>query len=479
MKNKQTRNHWFVGMYCCPEPGFASHPNRITDAIYDNLANVGINAIYGHYELNNHPDLVFTELELAKKHGIAFYPEEPIFAEFTVPQGVQLPKGVVAYLDRDLAERSALKQAMITRLSSYLGRSDCPGVFFSDEAGMASFLGIHEAKEAIQKMFPNKEFHLNHFNYLNNDCGMLYGGYTPKNPVQPWDGELANIPENRYHRYDYYFDAFDRYVGNSQLSADLYPYANRLIWGDIPTIHRGLFDMNAYFANRKQKSSKPLSYFSYLQAGSFGPDCREMTYAEMLLQMNVPMMYGHEGVVFFPGVWPQEWASEYHPELAPYEHGAGGLLDIDGKPTKVAEDAKRALQEVKPMADLLLSCEFLGIAAYGQFVGGFSEKDIAALPWNEAIWRGELPPYCHYIPQGITLCGTSSQLLISSFRSGEAELHVLLNSSTQVSVQATLSLPVPSLLLWQGEEREISQGSVSVQLMPGQALLIRPRFESK
>ena len=474
MKRKKD---FFVSLYCCPSTGREGegvYPNRINDAVYGALKDAGVNAIYGHYESFADRSVIPQELSLAEKHGLSFYPEEAIFNEFVYEEGAVLPSGKRPFLSLSEEEKKALAEKMVRCVAQYINHPACPGIFFSDEFGLKAMDGIGYAKRAFEEAFPEKEFHFNEFNYLADDAIFEYGNARPKAPVEPWKGGLSYGEEHRFARYDHFLDEVIRKVHPQQLSQDLYPFGFASIWGKLPCVHRGLYETCAFFADKKRRTNHSFSYLHYIQTGAWGEDCLDVDEGMLALQINMALAYGHEGVVFFPGCFPEEWAPEVDPAKAAYDHGASGLIDLYGRPTKYLAYAKRVLSQAFAMAPYSLDSEFLGVSSLGRYAPGYAEEDISSLPWNSAIYRGDLPPFCRYSPTRLILQEPSSQIMVSSFLFHEKEIYLLLNTSVVQSASCLVGLSDADhgLLIQGSSSISLPDEPFPLSLKPGEAVLL-------
>lgn len=163
----------------------------------------------------------------------------------------------------------------------------------------------------------------------------------------------------------------------------------------------------------------------------------------MALQMNVAIAYGHEGVVFFPGVFPNDFL--YDSTYEAYKNGGCGLLDVDNNPTVYADMAKSLLSELQICAPILLNASFEGVYAIGDFKGGFDKAvDIDSLPDSDCIYVGKLPNLSIYEGDKPDI-ETDFQLLIGVFKQKDGKkAYFIVNNSivgdAKVSIKPKIAM---------------------------------------
>ena len=211
--------------------------------------------------------------------------------------------------------------------------------------------------------------------------------------------------------------------------------------------------------------------YQYIQVGYWDDEVRMNTRAEMALQMNITLAYGHEGFAFFPGVFPNDFLDE---PPTPWEYGKGGicgLVDAYGKETMYADFAKELLADMQAFAPVMLNSEFLGVATVGEYHNGFDGVDISVLADNDALYTGWLPEWCCYegkLPE----IETNSQLFIGVFEQENGKkAYFVVNNSTLIKVRATLKLQGTHKIIQKGVQTE-KNGEISLSIPAGESILI-------
>ena len=422
---------FFTSIYCPPYPPKGEYPDRITNSAYKTLKEIGINNVFGHYEDSYGEEYLKEALVCSENAGITYYPRLELFQKYLAVSGSDVYKGT-SYRFLSADEKTELEKEFIEKTKECANYSSFGGVFFGDESPIGSFEGMAAAKRAFDKNFPNYEFHYNCLNYCIDDA-MLFGG---KNAVdyKELDGDLKCESQNRFNRYRLLIDEYLKVVNPEYLTTDMYPYLT--LWPSVPTsIHRGLYELNALFAEYKKKYD--VKTFTYIQTGAWDCGVRKVNRAEMALQMNVAIAYGHEGVVFFPGCFPNDFLND--PGCDASKNGDCGLLDVNCNPTVYAEMAKDLIADLQKCAPILLDAEFSGVYSVGEFNGGIDKSvDVDALVDGDCIFVGELPNFALYEGEKPQI-ETDSQLLVGVFeQQNGGKAYFIVNNSIVVNANVTI-----------------------------------------
>lgn len=422
---------FFTSIYCPPYPPKGDYPSRITDNAYGMLHDVGIDNVFGHFEDMYGKEYLEQALECSDKAGITYYPRLNLFKKYLAVSGSDVYEGI-SYRFLSQSEKEKLEKEFVEGLEKCAKHKSFGGVFFGDESPIGSFEGIAAAKNIFDKHFPGYEFHYNCMNYCIDDT-MLFGG---KNSVdyKELDGDLKCESKNRFNRYKPFIDKYLDEVKLDYLTTDMYPYLT--LWKEVPTsIHRGLYELNALFA--EYKKSYNVMTFTYIQTGAWDCSVRKVNRAEMALQMNVAIAYGHEGVVFFPGCFPNDFLND--PGCDASKNGDCGLLDVNCNPTVYAEMAKDLLVDLQKCAPILLDAKFLGVYSVGKFNGGIDKSvDVDALVDGDCIFVGELPNFALYEGEKPQI-ETDSQLLVGVFeQQNGGKAYFIVNNSIVVNANVTI-----------------------------------------
>ncbi len=468
MENAGKPKKEFVkAIFCAPTGRYEEYgfPSRLTDDVFKKLKEAGINRIFG-FGWDNRDETKTKTLELCEKYGIAYLPSLDSFGQY-IALGSKEKKEFDKWTEEETLQADA---KLIEEVKKYLPYKAFKGVFFGDEAGYLSLNGVAHAKKVFSKNFPDLEFHFNFFSYSINEPIFWGGMELSRNPnmeySKPFELDDAHkiTFENRFRFYDMLLSHLLDQAKFEFVSQDKYPF--EAFWKEVPTsVHVALFELNAYFAEKKKKYG--YRFYNYLQAGQWGAGSnrQHMSEGEMLLQTNVTIGYGNEGYSYFPGCFPIDFA--FSPELEFAKNGASSLIDISGKPGEVYPFVKKEQEFVSLIEDDILNSEFLGVTSYGNYDNGFREEEIGSLPDNECIFRGKLPDFVRYEDSSLK-ASCSNEIMVSAFIKEGKKRYFITNLSSVYGNEADLSLP-GSYSLIQGTHKIRFAGNVHLSLTPGEA----------
>lgn len=458
-------------IFCAPTGKYDDlpYPSRLTDEVFKALKEAGINRIFGFgYDIREETQL--KTLELCEKYGIYYLPTMNSFGKY-----ISLGNGdEKAFKDLTEDEKTALDKEFIAEVAKYRNFPAFKGVFFGDEAGYLSFDGVARAKKVFDENYPDLEFHFNFFSYSINDDIFWYGmanSFAKKpNLEKPFklEGDLAVTFESRFNFYDKLVDGLTTKAKFGYLSQDKYPFES--FWESVPTsVHVALFELNAYFAEKKKKLG--CKFYNYMQAGQWagGTNRKHMTKGEIALQAHVTAAYGHEGFAYFPGCYPIDYTFDKSQEYS--VNGAGGLIDIYGKKAEVYEEVKKLNAYFAEIADDILSSEFKGVWAYGEYYNGFTEDEIKNLPDNECIFRGELPTTCRYKDESVAV-KSSNEVMVSAFERDGKKRYYLINISTTEKNETTAAFGKGEYVAVTDKGKIDFENKITINLGEGQGIYI-------
>ncbi len=456
------KDRFFTAIYCPPYPPKGEYPNRISDRAYRLLRDIGIDNVFGHYEDAYGEEYLKQALLCSERAGITYFPRLKLFQKYLAVSGSDVYPGT-SYRLLPENEKALLQDEFIGKVKECAKYPSFGGIFFGDESPIGSFEGMAAAKRAFDRNFPGYEFHYNCLNYCIDDA-MLFGGKTAVD-YKELDGDLKCASENRFRRYRLLIERYLTEVKPAYLTTDLYPYLT--LWQTVPhSVHRGLYELNGLFAEYKKKYA--VQTFTYVQTGAWDGGVRKVTKAEMALQMNVAAAYGHEGFVFFPGCFPNDFL--YEPSTDAAKNGDCGLLDANCNPTVYAEMAKPLLEKLQKCAPVLLQSQFLGVYAVGQFHGGFIPEEISSLPDADCIFSGTLPDFAIYGGERPEI-ETDSQLLVGVFRQKSGKpAYFLVNNSLLTAAEVRIDLP--GCRYTAGEEEKTAETEFCVTVPAGEFVCV-------
>ena len=461
------KDRFFTAVYCPPYPPKGKYPNRITEEVYQILKDVGIDHIFGHFEDDYGWNYVTDSMDICDKLGLTYYPRLRIYEQYLAITGGYHVKDGVTYTSRSEEEKAAIGAEFLRQVGELSHHPCFGGIYFGDESAYGAIEGIAAAKNLFLENYPDKEFHYNNLNYCFSDVH-LFGGENAEG-YHVLTGDMECKSENRFNRYRFLIDKYVDTVQPEYLTTDFYPFG--WAWRHIPTsVHRGLYELNSIFADYKKKS-KGMKSYQYMQVGYWDDEVRLNTRAELALQMNITLAYGHEGFAFFPGVFPNDFLDEPPTQ---WEYGKGGicgLVDAYGKATMYADFSKELLADLQAFAPIMLNSEFLGVATVGEYHNGFDGVDISVLPDNDALYTGWLPEWGCY-EEALPQMDTNTQLFIGVFKQENGKkAYFVVNNSTLIKANATLKLQGKNRMIQKGVQSE-QEGEISVCIPAGESILI-------
>lgn len=428
------RKQFLQAVFCAPTGAYDDkpYPSRLTDEVFSSLSNAGINRIFA-FGYDGRKETVEQTFVLCEKHGISYFPTPSSAEEYV---RVQEKDGKKPFCELTDKEKERLDERFLEELEEYATHKSFGGIFFSDEAGYLAAEGIARAKQVFDTKYEKYEFHTNFYSYsINEDIfwgGM--GGVSPDRLPFELKGDMEIVFENRFRYYDCLVENLLSKASFEYVSQDKYPY--ELFWPTVPTsVHVALFELTAYFNEKKKKYGN--KFYNYMQVGNWSDDKREMTFAEMALQMHVTAAYGSEGFAYFPGCFPLDYTGD---SFCKRTRGSlGALIDIDGNPTIYCDYLGRLNQFFGKIEDDILNSKLLGVRAYGTYDNGFAEEEIKGLPDNECIFRGELAKCLQY--DGELPIKSSNAVLVSVFERAGKKRYYLVNLSTIYRNHVEVELP--------------------------------------
>lgn len=455
------KRQFVQAIFCAPTGAYddKTYPSRLTDEVFENLKQAGINRIFG-FGYDGRMATIEKTFELCEKYGIRYYPTPRVQGDYV--RVVEGECGEKPYCEMSEAEKQDLDERFLEELQEMARHPAFGGVFFTDEAGYLSFEGIARAKKVFDRRYHDFEFHTNFYSYSINDAIFWGGmaGIAPERLPFQLTGDMEITFTNRFTYYDCLVEGLLSKANFEFVSQDKYPFEE--FWPTVPTsVHVALFELSAYFNEKKKKYDN--KFYNYMQVGQWFPAKREMTFAEMALQMNVTAAYGSDGFAYFPGCFPIDYVGE--PEWEKSAYGGSSLIDLDGKPTIYCEWVTRLNQFFRQIEGDILSSELLGVSSYGNYQNGFNEEEIRDLLDNECIFRGELPDMLRY--QSELEVESDNEVMVSAFERDGKKRYYLTNVSTVYPCNITVQWPEGKYEMIFQKEREIRTVQERFTLEPG------------
>lgn len=465
------KKEFVQAIFCAPTGSYEDkpYPSRLTEEVFQALADAGINRIFG-FGYDNREETIEKTFALCEKYGIRYLPTPAIQGDYTrVVPGEDGRKPFYEMSEKEIAE---LDKRFLAQIELWAKHKAFGGIFFSDEAGYLAAEGIAHAKKVFDEYYGEYEFHSNFYSYSINDA-IFWGGMEGKIPKElPFQltGDMAITFENRFRFYDRLVENLYSREKFQFMSQDKYPF--EAFWPTVPTsVHMALFELNAYFNEKKKKYG--CRFYNYMQVGQWFNASRPMTFAEMALQMHVTAAYGSDGFAYFPGVFPLDFAGSDSEGFRYAEKGGSSLIDINGKPTIYCEWIRRLNRFFGRIEEDILSSELLGVTSYGIYQNGFTEEEIKNLPDNECIFRGKLPEMLQY--KGDLKITCENEVMVSTFIRNGKKRYYLINLSTTMENQIMLQLSEECYEMFTMEDQKLITDQYTFRLNPGCGAYIKER----
>ncbi len=463
---KQGEKQFVQAVFCAPTGAYEDkpYPSRLTDEVFQALADAGINRIFA-FGYDSRIETIEKTFELCEKYGIRYYPTPQAANDYVrILQGENGEKPFSELTEEEIVE---LDQKFVAEIEPMTKKAAFGGIFFSDEAGYLSFEGIAHAKQVFDQYFNDYEFHTNFYSYSINDAifwgGM--GGVAPEKLPFKLEGDMAITFENRFTYYDKLVEGLLSKASFEFVSQDKYPF--ECFWPTVPTsVHVALFELNAYFNEKKKKYGN--KFYNYMQVGQWFGGNRPMRFSEMALQMHVTAAYGSEGFAYFPGCFPLDFAGIE--SYASAENGGSSLIDINGNKTVFCDWLKELNSFFTGIEEDILSSTHLGVTAYGLYRNGFTEEAIKNFPDNECIFRGEIPKELQY-ESGIMI-DSDNEVLVSVFERAGKKRYYLVNLSTVCDCKLAVVLPKGQYRMYSLEGERTISNEVGLEISSGQGVYI-------
>ncbi len=427
--------------YCSPSPPSGEYPNKIVDESYKNLKDMGVDVLIGHNDCfgksKTLEDYALQAMDFCEKYGISYLARDEIVYEFLGVENCYPPqhKRVKPYGQMNEAEKADLEERFLASVEKYIHHKACIGLAFIDEPGLEMFAGLSAAAKIFEKHYPDKLFYVNNVSYHSDNAIYRLGTYYGKQSVSFDDPPLGMLPlnhENKYKRYDLFMNEYFKAVPNSNVySFDVYAVQN--LGGLEKTVNRCLYENQLQVSAKVRELGK--EYWHFIQLCKYDSLTRIPDYDDIALQINVSLALGAKGIELFPVCYPNDWLA--------HKTGKGLAMDEYGNLTPTYTAATRAIQDAKPLLELLVNAKYLGVQTVGEYADvkarGYTNEEILSLPNGDAIFNGTFP--FENLPEDCLAVNASSQVLIAHFELETGEkAYLIVNNSLLVSTNVQISL---------------------------------------
>lgn len=286
-------------------------PSLITDEMYRDIAESGVNAIAGQVDdYKNYKEDTMLAMDLASKYNIGYFIKDKYLV--------------------DIDGAYVFNQSFEDRMSEYMDHKSFCGLYFRDEPEIMMMNNLSIAMEEFYNASGSRKIHP----YFN-----LY-------PYLVW---------NSVSGYTKYLDAFME-TKPKYIAYDMYPFVTV---GGESTMN------DTYYTNmsiiKKYSDEYKIPFWSFMQSCGSNTDSENMrtpNEAELQFQVNTTLAYGAKGIKWFPLFHPHYWATTT-------PKGNGGLFYYDGTRTQFFDIAKRANTQILAIDHILMNATNMGIIFEG------------------------------------------------------------------------------------------------------------------
>ncbi len=302
-----------IATWVCPDKKF------ITAEHTKNLAESGINSMYGHFHfipLSDHLDEIHKSLDLFEANKMVYlvYDETPIEN--------------ASYYD-DIKSHPAFG-----------------GVKICDEPGTAMYDNLQALKKQFDPIFPGKLFYINMLSDASQST--LVNGAVGGNVVD----ESVD--------YEKYINLYLEKIRPEVLSYDYYPMS-----GVFPRISSRYFKQMSYIAEKANQANIP--FWVFIQACSWQDNVRICTLPEILWQVNTALCYGCKGIQYF-----SYWT--YFDQRTNDQVGA--MISRTGEKQPMYFHVQTANKQVNAISKVLINSVFKGIIKKGFLPYNIQDGDL-------------------------------------------------------------------------------------------------------
>ena len=293
-----------IGAWVSPPPANWNNKGNadfITQERYDEVAESGINVIYGLYEIGN-KTATKAALQYAKKAGIEYLARDYIDLD---PEALELEKGDLHAITK-----------------SYDGEEALRGFLVTDEPSKENFARLARLKELYDQDYPGKEFYVNLF---------------------PTYATTAQLGASTYEEY---IDSYIKTVKPSFLSYDHYSmledgYGNKKLTEDV------LYNLEVV-ANKCKEAGIPM--YTFIQAMDYGGGTRTPNEAEVRHQVMTELAYGSRSIQYFCYWTPLEFTV-----------GSPSMITKDGERTALYDAVKNVNGDLLNLDEAYLDFSWQGV----------------------------------------------------------------------------------------------------------------------
>ena len=277
------------------------NPNFITQERYDEIAESGINVIYGLYEIGNKA-AIKNALEYSKNAGIEYLARDYIDLD---PDALELEKGDLHNITKSYDDAETLRGFLVT-----------------DEPGASQFDRLASLKKLYEQEYPGKEFYV----YIFPTYALT--SQTQTDSYAEYIDLYIQKLKPKFLSYDHYSMAEDIY-GKKSLTEDV-------LW-------------NLEIVANKCKDAG-IDMYTFVQTMSYDKNTRIPNEAEVRHQVMTELAYGSKSIQYFCYWTPLEFT----------DVGSPSMITKDGKRTDLYNHVKSVNKDLQNLDEAYLDFSWVG-----------------------------------------------------------------------------------------------------------------------
>ena len=393
--------------------------NLITDEVFKEIAEMGVNLICGHWENRREIDAM---LDLCAKYNILYLPRLDLqkygFAYYDFSQ-----KRIVCYNEYSEEKKAQVKAEYIAEVSKYKDHPAFGGVCAGDEPGSDVIEGYVEMKKIFDEVAPGKFFYVN---MLGPDSESL--PCLKFNPFCCEAGEAENMDKEQIT----WLDVIYNYANTVGL--DVMCYDNYICWNNMirPVLLRDIDRL-------RRGSYHPKALWTAIIAGTFWEGGETgfpgQSKAETFYQSNLAIAGGCCGLLIFPGFSPIELA---HTEQRSFYDR------VTGEKTEYYYWYKELFAHIHKCEKVLMNSVYKGLIKTGINGGDISTEKVVQFEQHlEKQGTGDTVVHTSLLlgsfEQLVGVNSTNTQVVVGCYNYDGKTAFYLTNNSASIATEITLT----------------------------------------
>lgn len=306
-----------ISGWVAPPPAHSGKATFITEKVYKEIAESGLNAIYGMYDnVSVCKDEVINALKAAEKAGIKYLASDPRFLK-----GELDPSEYKAAVD------------FYHQYPAFAGINIC------DEPGEDKFDKLGALREKVEPLLNGKAFYINLMPMYATHVQLTNGWWTD------YHSEATDA------NYEKHLKEYTEKVKPQFISYDFYPFMK-----EFGYFNPRYFEQLAMVRKYAEKLNAP--FFVFIQVVSWRKkDVRNMTAPEIEWQVSTSLACGCKGIQYFTYWTPINGDTSI-------EDFNDAMIDSNGLKTDSYYTIKNINKHISVCGKTLINCDYKGLLAF-------------------------------------------------------------------------------------------------------------------